>query len=312
MSDKKGNSNSERQGYIDVSKTGMVRLRKSDIAKLKKELPKRTEIGGAPKAPAEVAKKQDTDENLVITEDGIVPILEENSQEISVPLSGESIWAFKEYARILRKWNEVMNLTNIVDDNGIALRHFIDSLTLVKYIEAEQSKKGKKDLTIIDVGTGAGFPGIPVKVAMPDLKLTLLDSLKKRIGFLDEVIKTIELKNARTVHSRAEDAGSDAKFREKYDIATARAVAALPVLCEYCLPFVKEGGAFLAMKAHIDEELGESEKAIEKLGGKIERVDKFILPGTDMDRAVVVIRKVKPTPKMYPRQAGKPSKEPIK
>lgn len=227
-------------------------------------------------------------------------------------MSAESIWAFKEYAKILRKWNEVMNLTNIVDDNGIALRHFIDSLTLVRFIEKEQAKQGRKDLTIIDVGTGAGFPGIPVKVAMPDLKLTLLDSLKKRIGFLDEVIKSINLNNAVTVHSRAEDAGTNVKYREKYDIATARAVAALPVLCEYCLPFVKVGGVFLAMKAHLEEELEESGKAIEKLGGKIELVDKFVLPGTDMDRAVVVIRKVKPTPKQYPRQAGKPTKEPIK
>lgn len=298
----------EGRGRINVSKDGMVRIRKSDIAKLKKELPKKTEIGSENKTTA----AQKADENLVITEDGIVPILEENSNEISVPLSGEAIWAFKEYARILRQWNEVMNLTNIVDDNGIALRHFIDSLTLVKFIEAEQNKKGKKNLSIIDVGTGAGFPGIPVKVAMPDLNLTLLDSLKKRIGFLDEVVETINLSQVKTVHSRAEDAGHDTKHREKYDISTARAVAALPVLCEYCLPFVKEGGIFLAMKGHIDEELDESGKAIEKLGGKIEQVEKFVLPGTDMDRAVVVIRKIKPTPKQYPRQAGKPTKEPIK
>ncbi|MCQ2466746.1 MAG: 16S rRNA (guanine(527)-N(7))-methyltransferase RsmG [Clostridia bacterium] len=311
MQDKKIHPNNEGRGKIEVSKDKFVRIRKSDIAKLKKELPKKTEIG-KPDISASAPKKSDKDENLVITENGIVPILEENSNEISVPLSAESIWAFKEYARILRQWNEVMNLTNIVDDNGIAMRHFIDSLTIIKFIEAEQVKQGKKDLTIIDVGTGAGFPGIPVKVVATDLKLTLLDSLKKRIGFLDEVVKTIGLQNVKTVHSRAEDAGHDSKLREKYDIATARAVAALPVLCEYCLPFVKEGGIFLAMKGHIDEELEESGKAIEKLGGKIETVEKFVLPGTDMDRAVVVIRKVKPTPKQYPRQAGKPSKEPIK
>lgn len=302
---KKVHPNNEGRGRIEVSKDNFVRIRKSDIAKLKKELPKRTEIGDS-------KPKKEVDPNLVITDDGIVPILEENSNEISVPLSAESIWAFKEYARILRQWNEVMNLTNIIDDNGIALRHFIDSLTIVKFIADEQTKQGKKDLSIIDVGTGAGFPGIPVKVAMPDLKLTLLDSLKKRIGFLDEVIKTIGLKNAKTVHSRAEDGGHDAKLREKFDISTARAVAALPVLCEYCLPFVKEGGIFLAMKGHLDEELDEASKAIEKLGGKIEKVEKFVLPGTDMDRAVVVIRKIKPTPKQYPRQAGKPTKEPIK
>lgn len=310
---KKATSNANEGKRITVDKGNFVRIRKSDIAKLKAELPKKTEIGSPDSSMASKAgKAKDTDPNLVITEDGIVPILEENSNEISVPLSAESIWAFKEYARILRQWNEVMNLTNIVDDNGIALRHFIDSLTLVKFIEEEQKKQGHKDLTIIDVGTGAGFPGIPVKVAMSDLKLTLLDSLKKRIGFLDEVISTIKLNKASTIHSRAEDAGHDTKLREKYDIATARAVAALPVLCEYCLPFVKVGGIFLAMKGHVDEELDESSKAIEKLGGKIEKLEKFVLPGTDMDRAVVVIRKIKPTPKQYPRQAGKPSKEPIK
>jgi len=270
-----------------------IRIKKSDLAKLKAELPKKTVIGG-------------TDE------DGITPVMEKAAPEICVPLSAESVWAFKEYAKLLRKWNEVMNLTNITDDNGIAMRHFIDSLTLVPFIEKEQEKKGKKELTIIDVGTGAGFPGIPVKVQMSDLKLTLLDSLQKRIGFLDEVIKTIGLNDTRTIHSRAEDAGHSKAHRERYDIATARAVAALPVLCEYCLPFVKAGGIFLAMKGHIDEELEESKNSIAKLGGSVEKVDKFVLPGTDMDRAVVVIRKLRPTPLSYPRQAGKPSKDPIK
>ena len=147
---------------------------------------------------------------------------------------------------------------------------------------------------------------------MNELKLTLLDSLQKRIGFLDEVIKTIGLTDARTIHSRAEDAGHTKTHREKYDISTARAVASLPVLCEYCLPFVKTGGIFLAMKGHVDEELDEAKNAIAKLGGSVEKVEKFVLPGTDMDRAVVVIRKLRPTPLSYPRQAGKPSKDPIK
>ena len=274
-----------------------IAIKKSDIAKLRAELPKKTEI----KSSGEV-----------ITDEGIAPILEKNAPEISVPLSAEAVWAFKEYAKLLRKWNEVMNLTNILDDNGIAMRHFIDSLTLVPFIEKEQEKQGRKDLSIIDVGTGAGFPGIPVKVQMNELKLTLLDSLQKRIGFLDEVIKTIGLTNARTIHSRAEDAGHTKTHREKYDISTARAVASLPVLCEYCLPFVKTGGIFLAMKGHVDEELDEAKNAIAKLGGSVEKVEKFVLPGTDMDRAVVVIRKLRPTPLSYPRQAGKPSKDPIK
>lgn len=275
----------------------IIRIKKSDIEKLRKELPKKTVVG---------------EDKPAATEDGIAPILEQNAPEISVPLSGEAVRAFKEYARLLREWNEVMNLTNIVDDNGIAMRHFIDSLTLVPFIENEQKKQGRDDLTMIDVGTGAGFPGIPVKVQMDAIDLTLLDSLKKRIGFLDEVVKTLGLKNVKTVHSRAEDAGHDKRYREKYDMATARAVAALPVLCEYCLPFVKVGGIFLAMKGHVEEELEESSKAIAKLGGSVERVEKFVLPGTDMDRAVVVIRKLRPTPLTYPRQAGKPSKDPIK
>ena len=273
-----------------------IQIKKSDIAKLKASLPKKTELGN----------------DGEITDEGIAPILEKNAPIISVPLEAESVWAFKEYAKLLRKWNEVMNLTNIIDDNGIAMRHFIDSLMLVPFIEDEQEKQGRKDLTLIDVGTGAGFPGIPVKVQMRDIKLTLLDSLQKRIGFLDEVIKTLDLKDAGTIHSRAEDLGHTKNHRESYDIATARAVAALPVLCEYCLPFVKVGGIFLAMKGHVDEELEESKKAIAKLGGSVERVEKFVLPGTDMDRAVVVIRKLRPTPLSYPRQAGKPSKDPIK
>ena len=276
----------------------VIRIKKSDILKLKKELPKKTVIGG--------------EEPPKITDDGIAPILESGAPMIEVPLSGEAISAFKEYARLLRQWNEVMNLTNIVDDNGIAMRHFIDSLTLVPFIEEEQKKKNRKDLSLIDVGTGAGFPGIPVKVRMPEIDLLLLDSLKKRIGFLDEVVKTLDLKNVKTIHSRAEELGHNKTYREKYDMATARAVAALPSLCEYCLPFVKVGGIFLAMKGHVDEELEESKKAVAKLGGTVERVEKFVLPGTDMDRAVIIIRKVRPTPPSYPRQAGRPTKDPIK
>lgn len=204
-----------------------------------------------------------------------------------------------------------MNLTGIVDGKGIALRHFIDSLTLVPYIEKEQEKKKKKDVTIVDVGTGAGFPGIPLKVVIPELKLDLLDSLQKRLNFLDTVCAQLEFKNAKCIHSRAEDAGRNKLYREKYDIATARAVASLPVLCEYCLPFVKVGGVFIAMKGHVEEEFASSKKAIAALGGTVEKVEKFRLPGTDMDRSVIVIRKLRHTPAQYPRQAGKPEKDPI-
>lgn len=241
----------------------------------------------------------------------LTPILASGAIEISVPLSAESIRAFLEYARLLKEWNEKMNLTNITDDKGIAIRHFIDSLTLVSHLEEECVKKGKMNLSLIDVGTGAGFPGIPLKVAMPSLEVTLLDSLRKRVGFLDAVCEALELKGISTVHSRAEDAGLSKQYREKYDVATARAVASLPVLCEYCLPFVKIGGIFLAMKGNVEEEAEAAKKAIVTMGGTLETLHHFTLPGTDMKRSIIVIRKVRSTPAKYPRQAGKPEKEPI-
>ena len=239
------------------------------------------------------------------------PILESGAGEISVPLCAENIRAFSKYARLLKEWNEKMNLTNITDDKGIALRHFVDSLTLVSFLEAELKKSKRKSLSLIDVGTGAGFPGIPLKVALPWLQVTLLDSLRKRVGFLDAVCTELELSGIGTVHSRAEDAGRSKQFREKFDVATARAVAPLPILCEYCLPFVKVGGIFLAMKGNADREAEESTKAIVTLGGTIEDLRHFTLPGTDMNRSIIVIRKVRATPAKYPRQAGKPEKEPI-
>lgn len=243
--------------------------------------------------------------------DNLTPVLTSGAKEIEVPLTAENINSFRKYAEMLRERNKVMNLTNITDDEGIAMRHFVDSLTLVPYIREEQEKKGRKDLTLIDVGTGAGFPGIPLKVSIPEINLVLMDSLQKRLNFLNDVSSELGLKGVKTLHSRAEDGGRDKKYREKYDIATARAVAALPVLCEYCLPFVKVGGLFLAMKGHSEDEVKESSKAITLLGGTIEKIDEFVLPGTDMNRSVVVIRKLRHTPPQYPRQAGKPTKSPL-
>jgi 16S rRNA (guanine527-N7)-methyltransferase len=233
------------------------------------------------------------------------------SEKEGIGLNEDQLEQLSVYAQMLVKTNEVMNLTNITDDEGIAVRHFIDSLTLVPYIRAEQKKEGREDLTIIDVGTGAGFPGVVLKIAMPSLRLTLLDSLNKRLNFLNEVSTALGLSDVKTVHGRAEDAGRDMKLREKFDISCARAVANLPVLCEYCLPFVKQGGAFLAMKGNVDEEEQASSKAISVLGGRKEKTDKFLLPGTDMNRSIVVVRKIRPTPASYPRQAGKPSKNPL-
>ncbi len=277
-------------------------LTKEDIKRLKERLPKKVEI---------------STEGTKVTEQGeevtdVAPILESHSDEISVPLSAEEIHAFQIYASMLKEKNKVMNLTAVDDDKGIAMKHFIDSLTLCPYIRDEESKAGKgKGLTFIDVGTGAGFPGLPVKISCPELSVTLMDSLEKRLKFLDEVITALGLTDCITVHSRAEDAGRNKKFREKYDIATARAVARLSVLAEYCLPLVKVGGVFLAMKSHSDEEENEAAKAIALLGGTIEKTDTFKLPGTDMERTIIVVRKIRPTPARFPRKAGTPSKTPI-
>ena len=241
----------------------------------------------------------------------IKSIVRDYSEREGLGLTEEQLTQLDTYASMLVKTNEVMNLTNITDDEGIAVRHFIDSLTLVPYIRAEQEKAGRKELSIIDVGTGAGFPGVVLKIAMPELRLTLLDSLNKRLNFLNEVSSALGLTGVKTVHGRAEDAGRNKALREKFDISCARAVANLPVLCEYCLPFVVKEGAFLAMKGNVDEEEQASVKAISTLGGKKEKTDKFLLPGTDMNRSIVVVRKVRPTPPQYPRQAGKPSKSPL-
>ncbi|MBR3141775.1 MAG: 16S rRNA (guanine(527)-N(7))-methyltransferase RsmG [Clostridiales bacterium] len=277
-------------------------LTKDDIRRLKESLPKKVEIGV---------------EGTKVTEHGeepsdVAPILESHSGEISVPLSAEEIRAFQTYATMLKEKNKVMNLTAVDDDKGIAMKHFIDSLTLCPYIREEEAKAGKAGaLSFADVGTGAGFPGLPVKISCPELSVTLMDSLEKRLKFLDEVITALDLKNCTTVHSRAEDAGRNKKYREKYDIVTARAVAKLSVLAEYCLPLVKVGGVFLAMKAHSEEEENDGAKAIALLGGTIEKKDTFKLPGTDMERTIIVVRKIRPTPARFPRKAGTPSKTPI-
>ena len=275
-------------------------LTKEDIQRLKENLPKKVEI-----RPEGTKITEKDDEPC-----DVAPILESHSEEISVPLSAEEIRAFQIYATMLKEKNKVMNLTAVDDDKGIAMKHFIDSLTLCPYIRQEEAKS-KKQLTFIDVGTGAGFPGLPVKISCPELSVTLMDSLDKRLKFLNEVIAALDLKDCSTVHSRAEDAGRNKKFREKYDIVTARAVARLSVLAEYCLPLVKVGGVFLAMKAHSDEEETEASKAIALLGGTIEKTDTFTLPGTDMERTIIVVRKIRPTPARFPRKAGTPSKTPI-
>lgn len=231
-------------------------------------------------------------------------LLQDAALKFDISLDEEQIGKFFIYRDILKDWNQRMNLTAIEDDREIIIKHFIDSISICPIIKDKGSK-------IIDVGTGAGFPGIPVKIVYPDLKVKLLDSLKKRIGFLDEVINRLGLKEISAVHSRAEEMGQQTDYREKYDISVARAVANLPVLLEYCLPFVKVGGYFIAMKGSSMDELGSSKKALDELGGKIEEVMEFNLPFSDIKRNVVVVKKFRQTPTKYPRKSGKPSKVPL-
>ena len=211
---------------------------------------------------------------------------------------------FEKYKDLLLEWNEKINLTAITDEDEIILKHFIDSMTILKYIE--------KDSTIVDVGTGAGFPGIPVKIANPNINVTLVDSLNKRLLFLNDVISKLDLKQIKTVHSRAEEFGQNKIYREKFDIATSRAVANLSVLVEYLIPLVKVGGKCICMKgSDIEEELKDSKEAIKILGGQIEKVEEFTLPESDIKRNIIIIKKVKQTPNKYPRKPGVPSKNPL-
>ena len=215
---------------------------------------------------------------------------------------------FIKYYEILVEWNSFMNLTAITQFDEVVRKHFLDSVSLIKILPDLESEQ----YTIIDVGTGAGFPGIPLKIIFPHLKILLLDSLNKRINFLNEVIGRLNLKNVDTVHGRAEDCARDRQYREKYDLCVSRAVANLSTLSEYCLPFVKKGGCFVSYKSEkVTEEYERSKKAIVVLGGKCEKREEFYLPDTDIYRNLFLIRKVKNTPERYPRKAGIPQKEPM-
>ena len=227
-----------------------------------------------------------------------------NVDKLGITLSEIQLKQFYNYMNLLIEWNKKINLTAIIEPDEIILKHFVDSLTISKYIS--------DGTRVVDVGTGAGFPGIPLKIYRQDLEITLLDSLQKRINFLDEVIRELNLEKIETVHSRVEDFGKDKKYREKFDISTSRAVANLATLSEYLLPLVKIGGKVISMKGSlIEEELENSKNAIKILGGEIERVDEFDLPNSDISRNIILIDKVKETPNKYPRKAGEPSKKPL-
>lgn len=226
--------------------------------------------------------------------------------ELNVKLDENQIQKFVKYYEMLIEWNSFMNLTAITEFNEVFKKHFIDSLSLIKAYDINRKSR------LIDIGTGAGFPGLALKIAYPNLNVTLLDSLNKRIQFLNEVIKEIGLYEIETIHGRAEDYAKQEKHREKYDICVSRAVANLSTLSEYCLPFVKENGYFISYKSEkISEELVSAHKAIEILGGKVDNQIEFHLPNSDIYRNLFIIKKINKTPKKYPRKAGLPAKEPL-
>ena len=223
-----------------------------------------------------------------------------------VKLSDGQVDQFNRYYELLVKKNEVMNLTAITDYHEVCLKHFADSISLSQYYDMSCVD------SLIDVGTGAGFPGIPLKILFPHLNVTLLDSLNKRLLFLEDVIDELELDNIKTVHSRAEEAGRMKNLRENYDLCVSRAVANLSTLSEYCLPLVKVGGIFISYKAgEVEDEINAAKHAIKKLGGKIKSVEEFSLPDSDISRSFVIIEKVNETSNLYPRKPGTPNKKPL-
>lgn len=235
-----------------------------------------------------------------------VDTLIEGAKELDIDLDDGQIEKFILYKELLQEWNQKINITSITEDKEVDIKHFIDSIIPLK------TKLFEGKLKVIDIGTGGGFPGIPLKIMNENLNMVLLDSTNKKIRFLDEVIEKLKLKDIQAIHGRAEELGRDVDYREKYDIAISGAVASLDTLSEYALPFVNIGGHFISMKGpDVEEELNEGKKAIEILGGKIKSVEKIEIPNTDIVHSLIIIEKIKRTPTKYPRGGGKPRKQPL-
>lgn len=234
-------------------------------------------------------------------------LMKEASLEVGLDLTEKQYNQFIKYMKLLQEWNEKINLTAITEDEEVIKKHFIDC------IKAFKSNAVKNAKSIMDVGTGAGFPGLPIAIMNPDINVTLLDSLNKRINFLNTVVSALELKNVITIHSRAEDGARKPEFRESFDVATSRAVANMAVLSEFCLPYVKVNGHFVALKGPaIEEELRDGQKAISTLGGKLENIIEVNIEESDLKHNIVEVKKVNKCPKTYPRKAGTINKKPIK
>lgn len=235
-------------------------------------------------------------------------LLSEQVKEFGIELTEKQVEQFYRYFELLTEWNKVMNLTAITEMEEVVTKHFADSLSIVRIFP----EIATGEYAVIDVGTGAGFPGVPLKIAFPALRVVLLDSLNKRLKFLQEVIGELGLEKIETIHGRAEDYGQNKEYREKFDCCVSRAVANLSTLSEYCIPFVKVGGYFIPYKSgKVEEEMVQAQKALKILGGNVETTDEFVLPSTDAARILVKIKKEKTLAKKYPRKAGLPSKEPL-
>lgn len=234
-------------------------------------------------------------------------LMAKSAEDVNLKLSKEQYEKFIIYMRLLQEWNKNINLTAIIEDEEVIKKHFIDSIKAFKRDELKNAK------TLIDVGTGAGFPGLPIAIMKDDIKVTLLDSLNKRVNFLNTVINKLGLLNVTTIHSRAEDGARDNKLREKFDIATSRAVANMSVLSELCLPYVKIGGSFIALKGpSVEQEINESIGAIKILGGKLVDICEVNIEGAELRHNLVIVNKVKECSKTYPRKAGSITKNPLK